>query len=379
MIRRGEIIRILEEYSFDNISIGAIGSHSALDISSGAKKYGFRSVVVCQKGREKTYIKYYKRRVTLGEAKGCIDKIFLLDKFRDMIKEDIQTLLRGLNTIFVPSRSFMVYVGYDAIENVFRIPLFGNRLLLRAEERDVDKNQYYLLDKAGIRRPLEYKSYEEIDRISIVKVSESERKYERAFFFVSSPREYEEISEKLIRDGKINREALEKATIEEFILGAQFNFNFFYSPLTGELELIGIDTRRQTNLEGLIRLPAEWQLKLGKRIEPKFIETGHIACTLRESLLEKVFEYGERLIETVKREYPPGIIGPFALQGAVIPGPPKEDIVIFDVSFRVPGSPGTPYTPYTFYLWGRNISVGERIAMEIMYGIKENRLEELVT
>ena len=379
MINKREIMEIIDSYNVKEISIGSIGSHSALDISSGALKQGFRSVVVCQKGREKTYVKYFRRKMVFGEATGCIDKVILVEKFRDMLNEEIQGMLRSLNTVFIPSRSFMVYVGYDGIENTFRIPLFGNRYLLRAEERYVKRNQYYLLDKADIRRPLEFKSYRDIDRVVLVKVSEAKRKYERAFFFASSPEEFEEISSMLIKEGKIDEEALEKATIEEFIIGAQFNFNFFYSPLSEELELMGIDTRRQTNLEGFIRLPAEWQLKLSNKVEVKFIESGHIACTLRESLLERVFEYGERLVETVRKEYPPGIIGPFALQGVVVPGPPREDIVVFDVSFRVPGSPGTPYTPYSFYKWGRNISVGERIAMEIRYGIKEKMLEELVT
>jgi len=379
MIRREEIIEIAKNYDLKNISISSIGSHSALDISSGAKKHGFKTLVVCQKGREKTYSKYYIRRKYFNRDVGCIDEVILLDKFRDMLNEEVQQKLLENNAIFIPSRSFMVYVGYDGIENTFKVPLFGNRFLLRAEERDVERNQYYLLDKAKIRKPIIFKDYSEIDRVVIVKVSEAERRYERAFFFVSSPEEYEQVTDKLVKEGKIREEDLEKATIEEFVVGAQFNFNFFYSPLTGEVELMGIDTRRQTNLEGIIRLPAEWQLKLLKKINVKFIETGHIACTLRESLLEKVFDYGERLVKTAAEEYPPGIIGPFALQGAVVPGPPREDIVIFDVSFRVPGSPGTPYTPYTFYRWGENISVGERIAIEIKYAISEDRIEELLT
>jgi 5-formaminoimidazole-4-carboxamide-1-(beta)-D-ribofuranosyl 5'-monophosphate synthetase len=64
-------------------------------------------------------------------------------------------------------------------------------------------------------------------------------------------------------------------------------------------------------------------------------------------------------------EYPPGIIGPFALQSIMIPGPPKKDIIVIDVSPRVPGSPGISATPYSGYLYGQSISVGKRIAMEI--------------
>ena len=74
-----------------------------------------------------------------------------------------------------------------------------------------------------------------------------------------------------------------------------------------------------------------------------------------------------------------GIIGPFALQGAVVAEDGKEDIVIFDVSFRIPGSPGTFATPYTRYLYGESISVGERIGMELRRAVLEGRVEEVVT
>jgi 5-formaminoimidazole-4-carboxamide-1-(beta)-D-ribofuranosyl 5'-monophosphate synthetase len=53
--------------------------------------------------------------------------------------------------------------------------------------------------------------------------------------------------------------------------------------------------------------------------------------------------------------------------------------VVFDVSMRIPGRPGTMFTPYTNYLYGRNISTGERIAMEIREAIEQDRLEEVIT
>ena len=49
----------------------------------------------------------------------------------------------------------------------------------------------------------------------------------------------------------------------------------------------------------------------------------------------------------------------------------KEEIVIFDVSMRIPGSPGTQFTPYSGYLHHDSISYGERIAMEIKKAIEE--------
>jgi 5-formaminoimidazole-4-carboxamide-1-(beta)-D-ribofuranosyl 5'-monophosphate synthetase len=62
----------------------------------------------------------------------------------------------------------------------------------------------------------------------------------------------------------------------------------------------------------------------------------------------------------------------------IVSGPPK-DFVCYDVSLRIPGSPGTRYTPYTSYRWGRDVSVGERIAMELRSARDEKRLAEVLT
>jgi len=71
--------------------------------------------------------------------------------------------------------------------------------------------------------------------------------------------------------------------------------------------------------------------------------------------------------------------GPFALQGAFIPGPPKEELVVFDLSLRMPGSPEILATPYTEYLYHHPVSTGERIAMEIKEAVKKRQLDVIVT
>jgi len=374
MIARKDIQEVVEGYE-DELTIGALGSHSALDICRGAKREDFRTVVVCQKGRDKTYDKYYRTR----EGQGVVDETIILDKFNEITRASVLKELRDMNTIFLPHRSFEVYVGHEKIENDFMVPLFGSRNLLRAEERDVDKNQYWLMEKAGIPYPKVYKKPGDIDRLVLVKAPEAQRKYERAFFFANSHEEFKKKSAELIAAGRITQDGLDNAVIEEFVVGAQVNFNYFYSPLTEELELLGTDTRRQTNLDGLLRLPAEQQTEAIKHVGIKAIEAGHIACTVKESLLEQIFELGEKFVKVAKKEYDPGIIGPFALQATFIPGPPKETPVVFDISLRVQGSPGTKFTPYSGYLWGRNISVGERIAMEIKAAQEQKRLGEVVT
>jgi 5-formaminoimidazole-4-carboxamide-1-(beta)-D-ribofuranosyl 5'-monophosphate synthetase len=375
MVTRQNIRKILEKYDKNSITIGTLGGHSALDVCRGAKLHGFKTVAVCQKGREKTYSKYYKTR----DDKGIVDEIILVDNFRDIVKKDVQEKLRGLNTIFIHNRYFWVYCDFNDIESKFLVPIYGTRRMLKLEERDVPKNQYYILQKAGIRIPKIFKNSKQIDRPVIVKVAEAKRGYERAFFFADRFEIYKKKSEELLRKKIITKEGLNKGVIEEYVIGAQVNFNYFFSPLHNELELMGTDTRRQTNLDGLIRMPATDQIEALRFVKPKLIETGHIAVTTKESLLEKVFAIGEKFVAAAKRLHAPGIIGPFALQGAVVAEEGKEDIVIFDVSMRIPGSPGTMFTPYSAYLYNKPISYGERIAMEIKEAADNGQLDLICT
>ncbi len=388
-----QIAEILKGYDLNKITIGVLGGHSALDVCSGAKKLGFRTLAVCQKGRDLTYSKYYKSR----GAKGCIDEIVMVDSFADITDEKVQKRLRELNTIFIHNRYFWVYCDFEKIENDFKVPIFGSRDLVKLEERDHPNNQYVLLEKAGIRIPkivrngdskvTGKKLVEALDKHFvgdkggplIVKVNEAERSYERAFFVVTNTQDFLDVSKEMIESGKILAKDLDRAVIEEFIIGAQINFNYFYSPISKELELMGTDTRRQTSLDGFLRLDAATQMRLiDGGYKPTMVETGHIACTTKESILEKAFEAGEKFIKTIEKEAG-GIIGPFALQGAIASYSGKEEFVVFDVSMRIPGSPGTRFTPLSGYLYGESISYGERIAMEIRQAIEGNDLLDVLS
>ncbi len=365
-MNREKIHEILSKYDPKQIKIGVLGSHSALEMGHGAKQEGFEVVVVCQKGREKTYSKHYE---------NLFDHVLLLDKFADIVKEENQAELQTLNTIFVPNRSFSVYVGYDNIEQKFKVPLLGNRYMLRSEERNVPRNQYDLIRKAGLNLPKIFRSPEDIDRLAIVKVPEKTRSIERAFFYASTPEEFERRSEERIRKGIIAREDLEESIIEEYVVGAKFNANYFWSPITDEIDLLGFDRRIQTSLDGVLDLPADEQLEA--RIPTQNVEIGHTGATMRESQIEKILDAGEKFVEICKTEYPPGIIGLFALQGAMNK---NLEFYIFDVSPRIPGCPCVePTSPYMKYKYGKEVGPGRRVAMEIKKAVAENKIELIVT
>jgi 5-formaminoimidazole-4-carboxamide-1-(beta)-D-ribofuranosyl 5'-monophosphate synthetase len=372
--------RALAQYDRSRLTLCSIGSHSALEVAYGARAQGLRNLIVTARGRERTYAEHYFRRES-PVPRGCVDAVLELDSFPEILKPEIQERLLAENAIFLANRSFEVYLhqrfGYDEIERGMLVPFFGNRSLLRAEERDEAGNQYALMAQAGIRHPRQFASPDEIDRLVMVKAPHAKVSFERAFLLVSSPKEYREVSDRLLGEGMLTEEGLANAVIEEYALGPSVNLNFFYSPILGELELSGTDTRRQTNLEGFRNVPPS-ALDSLRDVPMRLEEAGHIAATLTESMLEKAFDMGERFVEASRAASPPGVIGPFALQCIIVAGPPKE-FVCYDVSLRIPGSPGTRYTPYSAYRWGRDVSVGERIAMELVMARDSGRLGEVLT
>ena len=232
---------------------------------------------------------------------------------------------------------------------------------------------------AGLPAPKKYTSPDQISIPVLVKATKAvgERGFARVgdgltgenlpFPRVSSPAEYENVLQVLKHEGKtdVEREAIEKnfreATIEEYLPGKVINMNFFQSVLHQDdepyrgLELLGCDTRGQfTNGE----------------------EEYHIPLSLRESLVEKVYDMGMKFVEAVKTEHKRGIIGPFALQTI---GDKNENFKVIDVSARIPGSPDTEETPYTRDFFREPISFGRRIAMEIKEAIQNERLEDIVS
>jgi 5-formaminoimidazole-4-carboxamide-1-(beta)-D-ribofuranosyl 5'-monophosphate synthetase len=153
------------------------------------------------------------------------------------------------------------------------------------------------------------------------------------------------------------------------------NFNYFHTPISDQVDFIGIERRLQTNVHDYNALPARQQMEIN--IDLQNIEVGHTPASIRESLLEKVIKMGDKFVAAVKKEYAPGIIGPFSLQSVIT----KDlELVVYDVSLRVPGNPIVATTsPYTKYQYGQTFGVGRRIAMEIRRAQEEGRLDEIVT
>lgn len=385
MIERADLRATLESYDPSAIQVATIGSHSALDVCDGAAEEGFRTIAVCERGREAPYARYFRaKRDAKGRlVRGFVDEAIVLTKFREVLEDKWQSLLRERNAIFVPNRSFTSYCDLDAIEDDFRVPLLGSRNLLRTEERDEERSFYWILEKARLPAPERIEDPKDIDALVIVKLPHKVKRLERGFFTAASAREFREKSQALLKQGVISKEDLDAARIERYIIGPVFNFDFFYSPLADpedRLELLGIDWRFETSLDGHVRLPAEQQLALeaAQRI-PEYVVVGHNAATLRESSLKDAFDLAERYVKATQEHFRPGIVGPFTLQTAV-----DKDLAfwIYDVAPRIGGGTNVHMSvghPYGNSLWRRPMSTGRRIAMELRRGIEAGRLDELTT
>ena len=385
MIGKDEIAGMIEDYDRLKLRVGMTASHSALDICDGAIEEGFPTVAYCQKGRDKTYSQYFKTQRTVSGRvrRGMVDKAIVMDSFNDVMNPEMQDEMRKRNVIYIPNRSFTSYSNIDDVENNFHVPMFGSRNMLRMEERTEDQDYYWILDKAGLPYPEAIEDPQDIDCLVIVKLHHAQKKLERGFFTCASYEEYLEKSQTLLKEGTIDQESLDGARIERYVIGPVFNLNFFYSPLEEDmpkLELLGVDWRFESSLDGHVRLPAPQQMTMPAHQQiPEMTVVGHNTATIRESLLEKAFELGEKFITASKEHYDPGIIGPFCLQTCI---DKDMNYSIYDVAPRLGGGTNVHVSvghPYGNATWRKPVSSGRRIAMELRRAAEQDRLLEVLT
>ena len=385
MSGKDAIAEIIEDYDRLKLRVGMTASHSALDICDGAIEEGFPTVAYCQKGRDKTYSKYFKTQRTVSGRvrRGMVDKAIVMDSFNDVMNPSMQEEMRKRNVIYIPNRSFTSYSSIDDVENNFHVPMFGSRNMLRMEERTEDQDYYWILDKAGLPYPEAIEDPQDIDCLVIVKLHHAQKKLERGFFTCASYEEYLEKSQTLLKEGTIDQESLDGARIERYVIGPVFNLNFFYSPLEEDmpkLELLGVDWRFESSLDGHVRLPAPQQMTMPAHQQiPEMTVVGHNTATIRESLLEKAFELGEKFITASKEHYNPGIIGPFCLQTCI---DKDMNYSIYDVAPRLGGGTNVHVSvghPYGNATWRKPVSSGRRIAMELRRAAEQDRLLEVLT
>lgn len=360
-IKKQEILEILDKYDKDEVTIATLGSHTSLHILNGAKEEGFRTAIVCEKGRDVPYKRF-----------GVADEYIMVDKFKDIVNDDVQEKLKSMNSIVVPHGSFVAYAGLDRVEDDFNVPMFGNRDILRWEaERDLERS---LLEENNIRIPYKYDDPSKIDRAVMVKFPGA--RGGRGYFVASSPEEYDKKIESMKARNWIEDEDIGMAHIEEYVSGCNYCIHYFYSALNDEVELMGVDSRYESSIDGIVRMPAKDQLEVD--LSPSYVITGNHPVVMRESLLPQVFDIGDKLVDAAKKLVVPGMNGPFCMQTLV-----NDDleIIVFEISARSDGGNNTFMngSAYSYLKYGSGMSMGRRIAREIKLAIEKDELDKIIT
>ena len=347
---------MLASYDKKNLTIATVCSHSSLQIFNGARKEGLKTLGIAVGAKKKFYDAF-----PLGKP----DEFLIVDNYKDIAKHSEE--LREKNVIVIPHGSFVEYLG---AENFLKLdlPTFGNRNVLMWES-DRNKERKWL-EGAGLTMPKEIKDPHDIDNPVIVKYHGA--KGGKGFFIAKT---YEEFSRRI--------ETNKSFVIQEFVMGTRYYLHYFYSPIQdnayklskGSLQLISMDRRDETTIDEVQRLGSIAELEeLG--IHPTFVVTGNIPIVIRESLLPRVFEMGEAVIEKSLKLFG-GLIGSFCLETVV-----TEDLEfkVFEISARIvagtnPYISGSPYSE----LIQPDMSTGRRIAQEIKYATKQNSLDKILT
>jgi len=360
VIAKDEINTILGKYDNKNITVGTLGSHSALNIFKGAKEEGFDTVCVCKKESEIVY-----KRFPLA------DQVITVKDFGELLDEDIQQKLRQANTILVPHGSFNAYVGTEQMIDKLHVPLFGNRELLHWETNREKQREW--LQRAGLRLPRIFDDPEDIEGLVIAKFPGAMGG--KGYFLVESPKAFQKKAEDMIKRGHLSKQDLENIHFQEYIIGVNIYPLYFYSPLTREVELLGMDRRYESTVDSIGKIPAREQLEIN--VNPTYTVVGNFPIVARESFLPELLRMGENVVKVSKEIAPPGIIGPFCLETVI-----TDDMKIytFEISARiVAGSNvGIGTSPYAYLKYGEGMYMGRRIAREIKNAIENNELEKVV-
>jgi len=360
MIDCASVQKIIEKYDQNKLTIGTLGSHSSLNIFKGAKEEGFQTVCIC---KEKDAIMYKKYPV--------VDELIVVRDFTELLSDTLQEHLRKLNVILVPHGSFTAYLSTEELMNTLQIPMFGNRQLLKWEANR--KAQEEWLCQAGLRLPATFKSPDDIDRLAIVKLQGA--KGGRGYFLVNSPKGFHKKAQEMIKRGLVTRADIEDVHLQEYVLGVNVYPSYFSSILNDDVELLAMDRRYESAVDGIGKIPAQEQFEID--VAPTYTVVGNFPIVLRESLLPEVMRMGENVHRKAVKLARPGVIGPFCLETVI-----TDDLKIytFEISARIVAGTnvGIGTSPYAYLRYGENMYMGRRIALELREAIKQKRLQDVV-
>ena len=324
----------------------------------GAKDEGLKSILVCEKKREKLYRRF-----------NFIDELILVDSFNEILDEKCYSVLEKNNAVLIPHGTLISQMSSSEIESL-KIPVFGNKMILRWESDRELKEKLMLESKLNV--PKSVPSPKDIKKLVISKRQGAAGG--KGYFLASSEQEYHKKRDALISQGVIKSD--EDLYIQEYTQGVLAYLQYFYSPLKEELEFFGVDKRHESDIEGLGRIPSPQQMDMDE--VPSFNVIANSPLVLRESLLTEVYSMGERFVEAAKRLVAPGMNGPFCIEGVY-----DADAKFHSFEFSARIVAGTNIfmegSPYSTLLYDEPMSMGRRIAREVKNAESSNQIDKIVT
>ncbi|MGI9567718.1 MAG: formate--phosphoribosylaminoimidazolecarboxamide ligase [Nitrosopumilus sp.] len=339
-------------------AIATLGSHCSLQVLKGAKDEGLKTILVCEKKREKLYKRF-----------PFIDDMIIVDSFKEILEQKCQSSLEEKNAVLIPHGTLIAQMSSEEIESI-KTPMFGNKWILRWESDREMKEKLMVEAKLPIPKPVPTPA--DISKMVIVKRQGAAGG--KGYFLAATEKEYHEKRNQLISEGVISKD--ETLYIQEYAAGVLAYLQFFYSPLNEELEFFGVDQRHESDIEGLARIPSEQQLKSNK--VPSFNVIGNSPLVLRESLLENVYDMGDSFVDAAKRLVTPGMNGPFCIEGVY---DENARFTSFEFSARIVAGTNIYMngSPYYSLLFNEQMSMGKRIAREVKNAEKSNQLDKVTT
>ena len=339
-------------------AIATLGSHCSLQVLKGASDEGLKTILVCEKKREKLYRRF-----------PFIDEMIIVDSFKEVLEKKCQSVLAQNDAILIPHGTLIAQMSSEEIESI-KTPIFGNKWILRWESDRIMKEK--LMKEAHLPVPKPVTDPKDIDRLVIVKRQGAAGG--KGYFMAANEEDYNTKRNQLISEGILSKD--ETLYIQEYAAGVLAYLQFFYSPLTEELEFFGVDQRHESDIEGLSRIPSEQQMK-SKKI-PSFNVIGNSPLVLRESLLDEVYTMGENFVEAAKRVVAPGMNGPFCIEGVY---DENAKFTSFEFSARIVAGSNIYMdgSPYYSLLFNEQMSMGKRIAREIKTATNKSQLDKITT
>ena len=357
MVPKKKIDEILDGYDPSDITITTLCSHSSLQIFHGARKMGFKTL-----GLTISHDTRYYDAFPLAKP----DRIIRYADFDEM--EERIGELHDMNAVIIPHGSFVEYMGTRRFED-FAVPSYGNRAVLSWESDRAMQREW--ITSAGVPMPRLISDAREIHEPVMVKYHGA--KGGRGFFIAKD-----------YPDFKMSIDNTQPYTVQEYCLGTRYYIHYFYDRFKndgylcdngGSIELLSMDRRDESNIDEMYKLGS---VEDSKRhgLYPSFVVTGNTPVVLRESLLPKALEMGQKVVDRAFEMFG-GIWGPFCLETVVSD---KLQFKVFEISARIvagtnPFISGSPYADFVY----PGLSTGGRMAMDIKSAAENGRLKDILT